>query len=60
MLIDIDIMRIQDGRGKAVAYYCPAVHWTLDDMDTIPPEKINELCAKVAEVVREGLRGAEA
>lgn len=55
MIVDVEIIRIQDGTGKTVAYGCPKVHWTLDDSDTIPPEQMNKMCSEVEDVVREWL-----
>lgn len=54
MNIWIDIQAVQNARGNNEMYF-PTVHWTLDDHDTIPIPRMDELKDKLQAVLSENL-----
>lgn len=59
MNIWIDMTATHGADGKVVAYY-PEAHWTLDDRDSISPEMMNKICARLLDELKEGLYIEEA
>ena len=54
MNIWIDIQAVQNSRGQNELYF-PTVHWTLDDHDTIPIQRMDELKDILQAVLSENL-----
>ena len=54
MNIWIDTRVTRGCDGKVSAYY-PEVHWTLDDQDSVSPEMMNRICARLKNELEEGL-----
>lgn len=57
MNIWVDTVQAHDSTGKVIAYL-PEVHWTIDERDTISPNAMNEICARVQHELETGLKSA--
>ena len=57
MNIWIDTVQVHDVHGKVIAYH-PEVHWNIDEHDTILPNAMNEICAKLRRELETGLKQA--
>lgn len=50
MEIYINIDRLINLTGKTMAYH-PEVHWTIDEKDTISPQKMKAIASKINDVL---------
>ena len=57
MSIWIDMITAHGSDGKVSSYY-PEVHWNIDEHDTISPDAMNEICAKLRRELETGLKQA--
>lgn len=57
MNIWVDTVQAHGSDGKVIAYY-PEVHWNIDEHDTISPDAMNEICAKLRRELETGLKQA--
>lgn len=55
MNIYIDIHNMIGADGKAMAY-CPEVHWTIDDYDSVSPEKMDAMSKELQAMLEKNFK----